>query len=165
MEKSIKNVHYNGNNWYKAHKIVKTAQNIQFIESYEVREIIEEFGTRRFTIGFRKQDGSFRMMNCQKRVQRPFSPEENVEREWQHSGQDYLTLYDLQIASQVAKRALSEVNVNEVDPRLLRAAYRRVYPHTVEFIKGNGQTYVVKRSKYAKENGLEESVVEEGIEE
>jgi hypothetical protein len=161
--KTNKNIHYSGNNWYKYHKIVKVAQNIQFIESYDVRDIVEGFGTRRFTIGFRKKDGSFRMMNCQKRVQRPYSPEENIQREWQHSGQDYLTLYDLQIASQVAKEALSEVDVNEVDPSLLRAAYRKVYPHTVEFIKGDGNIYVVRRSKYALENDLIDGEVEEEL--
>jgi len=65
-----------------------------------------------------------------------------------------MTLYDLQKASQIAKEALSDVDVNELDPALLRLAYRRVYPQSVEFIKGGGQTYIVRGSDYAIENGF-----------
>jgi hypothetical protein len=68
----------------------------------------------------------------------------------------YMTLYDLQIASQIAKDAISEVDTTELDPRLLRRAYRRVYPHSVEFIKGGGKTYIVDGTPYAEEHGMGE---------
>ena len=84
--------------------------------------------------------------NAQRRVQRPYEGGNNFD---VAPARDYMVLYDLQKASQIAKKALSEVDVNEVDPRLLKLAYRRVYPHTVEFINGRGQNYIVRGSDYS----------------
>ena len=130
-------------NWYKISKIEKLAQEANFIERMEVEGIIEGFGSRRFVIGFRKKDGSLRMMNAQRRVQRPYGNNNDGYAE----DRAYLTLYDLQVASQIARESLENVDVNDFDPSALRKAYRRVYPHSVEFIKGDGQTHVVRHSE------------------
>jgi hypothetical protein len=139
-------------NWYK-NRTVKLAQGVQFIDHDEVVDIIEGFGSRRFTIGFRKADRSLRMMNSQMKVQRPY---DNSNPDGYTPNDAYLTLYDLQIASQIARENLADIDVNDFDESLLRKAYRRVYPHTVELIKGNGQTYVVRGSRYARDNNIEE---------
>jgi len=137
-------------NWYSASKRVKLAQNVELIDQEDILSTIEGFGTQRFTIGFTKRDGSFRVMNAQRKVQRPYQGAPASEYE---GPKEYMTLYDLQIASQIAKESISQVDTTELDPRLLRAAYRRVYPHTVEFIKGGGRMLVVKGSSYAIKHG------------
>ena len=143
--------------WYNKYKQLKFAQNVNLIDSSEVKDIIDGFGTQRFTIGFKKRDGSFRVMNAQKGVQRPYKGEDNY---INYGPTEYLTLYDLQIASQIARQSIGDVDVGELDDRLLRKAYRRVYPHTVELIKGGGEIYVVRGSDYAIENGFGEEVAE-----
>ena len=139
-------------NWYR-NRTVKLAQGVELINIDEVLDIIEGFGSRRFTIGFRKADNSLRMMNSQRKVQRPY---DNSKPDGYNPNQSYMTLYDLQIASQIARENLADIDVNDFDESLLRKAYRRVYPHTVELIRGNGRTYVVRDSIYAMENNIEE---------
>ena len=49
---------------------------------------------------------------------------------------------------------LANIDVNTIDPSVLRGAYRRVYPKSIEYIKGGGKTYVVEGSGYAYDPGL-----------
>ena len=155
-EENQKNPNFNlTSNWYNRYKQLKFAQNVNLIDSSEVKDIIEGFGTQRFTIGFKKRDGSFRIMNAQQGVQRPYKGEGG---ERNNEPRDYITLYDLQIASQIVQQSIKDVNVDEFNEKLLRQAYRRVNPHTIELIKGGGKIYVVRGSDYAIENGFDGEV-------
>jgi hypothetical protein len=92
-----------------------------------------------FQIGYRKANGELREMTAQRHVQRPYQggdvgggvPE------------GLLVVYDLQIASRIARKELEEVDVNDYDPSILKQAYRRIYPKNVEYIKGGGREYRV----------------------
>lgn len=145
--------------WYKESKIV-ISQNIELIDEEDVVNIINSFGTRRFVIGFVKKDGSFKMMNVQKSVQRPYEDRVNYPKgaEFPIDTREYITLYDLQKASEIARKSISDVDVEKLDPALLRQAYRRVHPESIEFIKGDGKTYVVRFSSYAYDHNLNEEM-------
>jgi len=130
---------------------IKLAQNVELIQSSDVKNILDSLGTERFVIGFWKKNGKFRDMNAQRHVKRPYSGGGG-------GGEvpsGLIVFYDLQIASKIAKKALSDMDVNDYDPSLLRAAYRRTYPESIDYIKAKGKIYLVEGSVTAQEMGLE----------
>jgi hypothetical protein len=147
---SLKPVNEKNANWYRSYKRSVFSQNAEMIDSFEVEGIIRGFGSRRFTIGYRKKDGSFRVMNAQRKVKRPYGDQGS----FGDVPEGLLVVYDLQIASQIAREAVNDINVDELPAHYLKRAYRRIYPESVEFIKGDGAFYVVEGSDYAIENGL-----------
>jgi len=118
--------------------------SITIIKRSECYDLIKSFGTRRFTCGYIKIDGSYRVFHAQTPVNKyKISPTNNRREKTPGS----IILFDLDIASKIARR-LNIENINaddlpEVKEIELRKSYRMVYPQYCEILKC-GKIYVVE---------------------
>ena len=124
-----------------------------------ILEVIESLGATRYTIGFRKRDGSYRTMHAQNRVNKFKHSESTDDRQEQiRENHGLILVYDTSVASQLAKGQNFETP--EEKEKALRKAYRSIYPESVELIKGRGQTWVVEGSREPENLALLEQAVQ-----
>ena len=122
-------------------------KNFEVIEPSEVRGILESFGGRRFWLGYRKKDNSFRSMEAQLHVDKMSSRpgyESNPQYNQMLDSKDLIVIFDLNIARKIAQ----ELNAQDIDDPIerdkkMKGAYRRIYPKRVEIIHGGGKEYIV----------------------
>lgn len=128
---------------------IKTAQEIPNVnvlprDPSAVLDVISQLGSTRYTIGFHKTDGSYRIMHAQSRVNK--FQQDNIRDQRRadiREDNGLILVYDTSVASQIAKDLGPDVDPMTKE-KALRRAYRNIYPSSVEFIKGRGQIWVVE---------------------
>jgi len=130
----------------------KTAQpdprSANIIEVGEVGDIIDSMRSKRFMIGYRKKDGSFRIMHAQRRVNKYTADDSQPGYAETRNEHGLILVYDLDVARKMVGALRYNPEENEEDRRrvrevALRRAYRNIYPDKVEMIRGRGQTWLV----------------------
>jgi len=128
---------------------LKTAEYTDFtvVNPDEVRGILDSFGSQRFWIGYRKQNGEFREMECQRGVDKMSDdPTHLPSPEYQQMLQEkgLIVVYDLKEARSAARDFKEQgLSDNVAKLKAMRKAYRRIYPQNIEVIHGGGHEYIV----------------------
>jgi len=128
----------------------KTAQPVpEIITEDEILAIVESMGTTRFSIGYRKKDGTFRNMSVQRKVNK-YRENEGSAPGYRETREEHglILLYDLVAAKKALKTLVRPEGQSDEDyaaarEYVLRRAQRSIYPNKIEMIKGRGQTWIV----------------------
>jgi hypothetical protein len=123
------------NNWMKSYKYSNLPSNVKLIDHEGLLRVLASTPTERVTVGFRRRNNEFRVMNIQK---------ESI-------NDLVINAYDLQIASQLLNEPVNKVKISFVNKRLVQSSKKRISINSVEFIKIDGSKYLISGSKYLEE--------------
>jgi len=156
---NAKNLQISRAEWLRIGSIAgwtKTAQpdprTAHIIDVGEVAGIVESMGSKRFMIGYRKKDGSFRTMHAQRSVNKYTAEDSDPSRAETRQEHGLVLVYDLDVARKLVgqiKYLESDTEEDRAKRReiALRKAYRSIYPQKIEMIRGLGQTWLVNTAE------------------